>query len=234
MTGEHGEPLGVTTVELCKRYPVLYHMASFGSWPSIAAHGLLSTVSLLELFQVKEPQRTELVTRQRRESVEIIHPKYGKALIRDQKPLSEKNLARCLDGCTAEEWYRVLNERVFFWLDRNRLHTLMSASEYIGKRHTILQLDSASLVQEYENRIELAHMNTGNTRPFPHPRSPATFRPMAAYPYAERKRLPDYSAVVELTVLDGVLDVKDFVLKVEHACIQDGKFKSSETLFKRG
>ncbi len=209
-------------------------MASFGSWPSIAAHGLLSTVSLLELFQVGEPQRTQLVTTQRRESVEITHPKYGKAVIRDQKPLSEKNLARCLDGCTAEEWYRALNERVFFWLDRDRLHTLMSAAEYVGKKHTILQLDSSSLVRKYENQIELAHMNTGNTRPFPHPRSPATFRSMATYPYADRRRLPDYSAIVELTVSGGVPDVKDFVLRAEHACVQDGKFKPSETLFKRG
>lgn len=225
--------MGVTTAELCKRYPVLYHMASFGSWPSIAKHGLLSTVSLVELFQVGEPQRTELITKQRRQSVEITHPKHGKAMIRDQKPLSEKNLARCLNGCTAEEWYRVLNERVFFWLDRDRLHTLMSAAEYVGKKHTILQLDSASLVREYESQIKLAHMNTGNTRPFPHPRSPATFRSMDAYPYPERRRFPDYFAVVELTVLGGVPDVKDFVIKAEHACIENGKFKSSETLFKR-
>jgi len=208
-------------------------MASYGSWPNIATHGLLSTLSLLELFKVAEPQRTELLTKQRRKSVEITHPIHGKAVIRDQKPLSATSLARCLVGCTPEEWYRALNERVFFWLDRDRLYTLMSAAEYVGKEHTILQLDSASIVREYENLIELAHMNTGNTRPFPHPRSPATFRSMTTYPYAERRRLPDYSAVVELTVLGGVRDVKDFVLEAEHACIQDGEFNSLETLFKR-
>lgn len=208
-------------------------MASLGSWPSVAKHGLLSTKSLLDLFEVGEPRRTELLASQRRESVEITHTKYGKATIRDQKPLSAKNLARCLDGCTAEEWYRALNERVFFWLDPDRLYTLMSAAEYVGKKHTILRVHSASLVRRHEARIELAHMNTGNTRPFPHPRSPATFRSMNAYPYAARKRLPDYSAVVELTVLGEVPDVKDFVIKVEHASISNANYKSAETLYER-
>jgi hypothetical protein len=225
--------VGITATELCKRYPVLYHMASFGSWQSIARHGLLSTESLLDLFEVSEPRRTELLTMQRRTSVEITHPKHGKAILRDQKPLSAKNLARCLKGCSAEEWYRSLNQRLFFWLDRERLYTLMSASEYVGKKHTVLQLDSASLVSKYAGRIMLAHMNTGNTRPFPHPRSPATFRSMNDYPYAERKRLPDYSAVVELTVLGGVPDAKDFVTRVEHASITRSKYKPDEVLFTR-
>jgi hypothetical protein len=225
--------VGITATELCKRYPVLYHMASFGSWPSIAKHGLLSTESLLDLFEVPEPRRTDLLTKQRRTSVEITHPKHGRAVIRDQKPLSAENLARCLNGCSAEEWYRTLNERIFFWLGRERLYTLMSAAEYVGKKHTVLQLDSASLVCKYEARITLAHMNTGNTRPYPHPRSPATFRSMNDYPYAERKRLPDYSAVVELTVMGGVPDAKDFVTRVEHASIASSKYKPAELLFTR-
>jgi hypothetical protein len=208
-------------------------MASFGSWPSITKHGLLSTESLLDLFEVPEPRRIELLTTQRRTSVEITHPKHGKAVIRDQKPLSAKNLARCLKGCSAEEWYRTLNERLFFWLDRQRLYTFMSASEYIGKEHTVLQLDSASLVSKHDGRIMLAHMNTGNTRPYPHPRSPATFRSMNDYPYADRKRLPDYSAVVELTVMGGVPDAKDFVTRVEHASIAGSEYKPAEVLFTR-
>lgn len=223
--------MGITAIELCKRYPVLYHMASFGAWPSIAKHGLLSTESLLDLFEVPEPRRTELLTTQRRASVEIPHPMHGRAVIRDQKPLSAKNLARCLKGCSAEEWYRTLNERLFFWLDRERLYTLMSAAEYVGKQHTVLQLDSASLVSKYAGRIMLAHMNTGNTRPYPHPRSPATFRSMSDYPYADRRQLSDYSAVVELTVIGGVPDARDFVIRVEHASIASSKYKTAEVIY---
>ncbi len=226
--------MGVTRDELCKRYPVLYHMAAVGSWPSITNRGLLSTESLLDLFEVGEPERTALLTKQRRELVEINHPKYGRAVIRDQKPLSPKNLAGCLQGCSAEEWYRALNERVFFWLNRKRLYTLMSAAEYVGKEHTVLEIDSAALVTTYEAQIQLAPMNTGNTRPFPHPRSLETFRSMSEYPYQDRRHLSAYFAVVELTVTGGVPDVKDFVTKVEHASISDGGYRVSEVLFERG
>jgi hypothetical protein len=41
--------------ELIDYYPRPYHMAADGSWPSIRAYGLLSTASLVELFEVPEP-----------------------------------------------------------------------------------------------------------------------------------------------------------------------------------
>jgi hypothetical protein len=56
---------------------------------------------------------------------------------------------------------------------------------------------------------------------------------MNDYSYAERKRLPDYSAVVELTVMGGVPDAKDCVTRVEHASIADSEYKSAEVLFTR-
>ena len=225
--------MGITPAELPARYPVLYHMASHGSWPSIQEHGLLSTLGLLNLYEVPEPSRTELLTSQRRKSVPLVHPVHGTAILRDQKPLSERNLARCLTDCNAATWYSILNQRVFFWLDRQRLMTLMSAAEYSGKLHTVIQADTAELVRRHGERIELAHMNTGNTRPFPHPRGRSTFRRMADYPYELRRRLPDYSAVVELTVMDGVPDLRDLAFKVEHAAEVDGRYEVSEVLFER-
>lgn len=225
--------MGITADELSERYPVLYHMASHGSWPSIERHGMLSTWELLLLFGVPDPRRTELMISQRRASVPIAHPRHGVATIRDQKPLSEKSLSRCLTDCDAASWYRTLNSRVFFWLTHRRLMTLMSAKEYAGKLHTVLQIDTAGLVGRYANRIELAHMNTGNTRPYPHPRGLSTFRTMADYPYESRQHLPDNNAVVELTVPSGVPDLHEFVIRVEHAAEVDGRYEVSEVLFQR-
>jgi hypothetical protein len=225
--------MGVTSTDLSRRYPVLYHMASYGSWPSIRTHGLLSTLELLDLFEVPDPTRTELLTSQRRKSVQLAHPVHGTAILRDQKPLSEKNLARCLTDCDAATWYSILNQRVFFWLDHQRLMTLMSAAEYAGRPHTVLQIETAELVRRYEDRIELAHMNTGNTRPFPHPRGRSTFKRMGDYPYELRRHLPDYSAVVELTAAGGVPDLSDFVIRVEHAAEVEGRYEVSEVLFQR-
>jgi hypothetical protein len=206
-------------------------MASLGSWPSIRKHGLLSALALVDLFEIEEPRRTNLLCKQRTRSEPISHPIHGTAWLRDQKPLSAKNLARCLTDCKAKTWYRILNQRVFFWLDRDRLLTLMSASEYIKRPHTILHINAAELVRHYAKKIELAHMNTGNTRPYPHPRGRATFRKLRKYPYAERERLSDYSAIVELTITHGVEDIRKYVQKVEHAKVSGGRYRIVESLW---
>jgi hypothetical protein len=205
-------------------------MASYGSWPSIEKHGLLSTSELLELFQYPAEQRTELLTTQREKSVPIKHPVHGEALLRDQKPLSPENLARCLTDCDDKTWYRLLNERVFFWLDRQRLMTLMSAREYEGKKHTVLKIDTAPLVRKYLHAIEIAHMNTGNTLPFPHKRGCSTFRSLDNYDYEHRRKLPNYSAVVELTVLKGVPDLREYVIQVEHASVSGKAYRVFELI----
>jgi hypothetical protein len=225
--------MGISCDELSQRYPTLYHMASYGSWPVIREHGLLSTLELLGLLSVPEPRRSQLLETQRKESIPIAHATLGVVTIRDQKPLSAKNLARCLTDCDAPAWYKLLNERVFFWLDKRRLVTLMSAGEYSEKPHTVLQVDTHGLVHRYEKQIELAAMNTGNTRPFAHPRGRATFRNMEQYPYEERRRRPDYSAVVELTVIGGVPDIRDYVIRVEHAASVGGQYETSELLFEK-
>ncbi|HEV2989316.1 MAG TPA: hypothetical protein VG759_12800 [Candidatus Angelobacter sp.] len=218
--------------QLTKRYPVLYHMGWYGSWPSIRKFGLLSTSELLNLFQIRDPQRTDLLTKQRRTSVPIFHKVYGSAVLRDQKPLSERNLARCLTDCDATTWYTILNERVFFWLNRDRLLKLMSAAEYVGKPHTIIEIETAAFISQYVPKIELSHINTGNTRPYPHPRGRSTFRKIVDYPYTERRHLSDYSAVVELTVLGGVPDIRKYVRSVEHGMVVKGKYQVIDQLFK--
>jgi hypothetical protein len=199
----------------------------------IQKHGLLSSSKLVELFEVPEPRRTQLLSAQRKESEILSHPTHGTATLRDQKPLSAKNLDRCLHDCDPASWYRILNDRVFFWLDRQRLITLMSAAEYANKEHTVLQIDSSHILKSYEDQIELAHMNTGNTRPFPHPRGRDTFRSLKEYDYARRRKLADYSAIVELTVKGGVTDIHKAVNRVEHAAISKGAYTSKKVLFAR-
>ena len=117
--------------ELARRFPRLYHMAADGSWPSIAERGLLSTTALLDLFEVLEPRRSEIEAPAEPESVVLEHPQHGQVTIRDNKPLLESRLKGCLlDGVTTEEWYRLLNRRVFFWPTRKRVDTLLGAAAY--------------------------------------------------------------------------------------------------------
>ena len=196
--------------QLWEKYPQMFHMAEAGSWPSIRRHGLLSTSALLDLFEVPRKERIAIETRRRPKSVPLKHPVYGRAVIRDQKPLSEKRLAACLHGgITVSQWLLLLNRRVFFWLEETRLDTLRGAQAYRAQRQVVLTVDTRGLVEAHAARILLTHMNTGATRPFAHDRGRDTFCTIGKYAFKERRR------VVELTVARQVRDIKKYVLKVE-------------------
>src|SRR5260221_1026036 len=155
---------------LIRTFPRLFHMADRDSWPSIQKHGLLSTTALLDLFQIDGAKRDALESAHRPECVPILHPKFGRAVIRDQKPMSDKGLLRCLRGLTPKDWYRLLNRKVFFWLHEERLETLLNAEAYWDKGHCVLTVDTRKLVEQHLDRIVLSPMNSGCTRPMPFPR----------------------------------------------------------------
>jgi hypothetical protein len=196
--------------ELLSDCPLLFHMAEVGSWASIRAKGLLSTSALLDIHGVEGAERARIESARRPESVELSPG----VVIRDNGPLNEKNLARCLDGGLAPgDWYRLLNGRVFFWLSRQRLHKLLGAQLYRNKAHEVLEIEARPLVETYRDRIELSPMNSGATGRFPVRRGPTTFRRIADYDYAGRKAR-GLERVVELAVLGGVPDIERFTRRV--------------------
>ncbi|MFC0389708.1 DUF7002 family protein [Muricoccus vinaceus] len=202
--------------ELLRDCPVLYHMAELGSWPSIQRHGLLSTSALLDLFAVSGSRRTAIEARRRPENVAVEHPKLGRAVIRDQKPMDDAGLLRCLqDGLTPEDWYKLLNDRVFMWLTRDRLHRLLTARPYRTLEHDVLELDAAPLVAAHWAQITLSPINSGATKPFPRDRGKDTFLSIADYPYAHwRGKRKAGERAVELAVTGGIPDVGPFVRRV--------------------
>ncbi|MGD1079885.1 MAG: hypothetical protein ABR881_16295 [Candidatus Sulfotelmatobacter sp.] len=214
--------MGVTPEELSQTYPRLYHMADAQSWESIQKHGLLSTSSLLDLFGVEGREREDIESRRRPESVPIVHEKYGRAVVRDNKPIIESKLRTALKNCTLEQWYRLLNKFVFFWLTPERLQTLLCARGYRDHPHAVLTVETLPFVRKYEQRIVLSPMNSGNTQPIAHERSPETFKKMRDYPFQERAHRDHYYQVVELAVEAGA-DVTESVLSVDLMhCTGDG------------
>lgn len=201
---------------LLRDNPTLFHMAEAGSWPSIRRHGLLSTSALLDLYGVRGVARERIERRRRPEGVPLSAPGLEGALVRDQKPLGEEGLRRCLrDGMAPEDWYAILNHRVFFWLSRRRLDALRHARPYRHLAHDMLELDAAALVAACRDRVALAPINTGFTGRAPAARGPDTFRSIADYPFAEQKRRRGRAdAVVELTVQGGVPDIERLVRRV--------------------
>jgi hypothetical protein len=215
-------PLGVTVDELAEAYPRLYHMAESGSWPSIRRHGLLSTSSLLSLFEVRGGARAKIESAHRPVSVPIRHSEHGVAVVRDQIPMRDADLAKCLrDGITPRDWYELLNSMVFFWLSEERLETLLGARAYRDKSHTVLILDTRALVRDCAPRVMLSPMNSGATRPVAHPRGRETFLPLAKYPFKARRKRSRANAVVELAVTGGILDVERCVIEVVERSIAE-------------
>ncbi|GGE21488.1 hypothetical protein GCM10011390_46010 [Aureimonas endophytica] len=200
--------------ELLADCPRLFHMAEAGSWPAIRRHGLLSTSALLDLCDVAPERRPAIEAARRPAGIELQGPDGERILIRDNKPINDAALARVLDGgLVPEDWYRLLNGRVFFWLSEKRLRRLLEAGSYRAARHDVLTLDARALVEAHRDRIALSPINSGTTGRFPQRRGPETFRAIPDYPYAEwRRKRSKGERVVELTVDHGVPDVERFVL----------------------
>jgi hypothetical protein len=54
---------------------------------------------------------------------------------------------------------------------------------------------------------------------------------MKDYDYKRRRKLGNYSSVVELTVIGGVADIQKDVDRVEHASMATGTYATKEVLF---
>jgi hypothetical protein len=205
------------TEDLISQFPRLYHMAEHGTWNGIRERGLLSTTALLDSFEVDGEERYQIESRHRRESVTISHPQLGSAVIRDQKPMSDAALIKCLQGMTPREWYETLNRKVFFWLSWGRLLGLLSARAYRNRRHCVLTIDTAQMLERHLPQITLSPINSGCTVPNPQRRGPSTFLPIATYPFDEwTKKRSRSQAVVELAVEYAVPDIAEIVIRVDH------------------
>ena len=218
----------MTGGELAALYPCLYHMAEDGAWPSIRHHGLLSTSALLDLYRVEGDAREAVEGRRRPAGVTLTREGLPGAVVRDQKPMTDAALRRCLDdGLTPSDWYRMLNGRVFLWPSPRRLGTLLDA--YRGLTHTVLTLDTASLVAVHGGTIALSPYNSGSTMRNAPRRGRNTFLPLADYPLAAwRARRSAAEAVAEVTVPGAVRDAARHTVLVER--VRDG---AREVLWRR-
>jgi hypothetical protein len=202
--------------EFVDLYPRLYHAAHVDAWPSIEAHGLLSTTALLDLFEICGFERVFIESTRRPESVIIEHPRYGQAVIRDNKPITDSQLARCLTGMAPADYYRLLNQRVFFWPTTERLENHLGARLNRHDFQLVLTVDTAALLGHNSERIRLSPINSGATFRRAAPRGPATFVPIADYDFTARRRLRGLAgALAEVTIEHRVVDLSAALIEVE-------------------
>ncbi|HET8840185.1 MAG TPA: hypothetical protein VFN35_01900 [Ktedonobacteraceae bacterium] len=211
---QHGDRLFQTPLPAS-----LYHLADVENWPSIQHHGLLSTSALLDLTGIQGEKRWQIEQSQRLQQTNLA----SGILVRDQRPIAPAALERCLRGMTIHEWYALLNARIFFWLDTDRLNRMLKAN---GRRpQVVMVLDTRQLLAAYADRIELTPINTGNTRRQPALRGRQTFVPYRTW--LESRWLSETEALgtsgrsrshhpAELTVLGAMPDVMTFVKHTQH------------------
>ena len=206
------------TSTLSKSLPsILYHLTQIENWPSIERYGLLSTQALLDLARLDEIERERVGHQHRAERVLLPDG----VVISDQKPMPPTALKRCLHDMTPEQWYKLLNSKIFFWLDTERLGRLRRV--YRAQPQILIRIDTERLLARYAERIALTPINTGNARRQPAQRGTSTFVPYKTWLESgwvsetealhTRARLRSHPPA-ELTVDYAVPDVLDFVIDV--------------------
>ncbi len=133
-------------------------------------------------------------------------------VVRDQKPLNHKKLAHCLIDMSVPEWLATLDSRVFFWPTEKRVRTLLNARTYRGRKHLVIAVDTAAVLESYESTVELSPINSGSTSYDAKPRGHRTFLPLSEYPFEERRQIRGRNeAVAEVTVRHSVPEVEELV-----------------------
>ena len=196
--------------EIITRHPLLYHMAEPGTWENLQRQGLLSTVALLRLFNVGEPQRSDVGSRYRGSRVVIRHCDYGCAVIREQTPMPPGKLRLALTDMDPSEWYTLLNGKVFFWSTESRLVSFLRARSHRDRPHDVLTVCTRSLVEQYATEITLSPINSGTVRVPTHRRGSDTFQTIAEYACRTK---PECFA--ELAVEGCVPDMERHTLSVD-------------------
>jgi hypothetical protein len=208
--------------KLIELYPRVYHMAERGAWDSIRTHGLMSATAVLDHLAIEGGDRARFESEHRNQKMDVRAGHPSNIVLRDQKPMPEGRLIQALtDGTTPRQWYELINQKVFFWAEEQRLHRLLGARDYRRLEHDVLTLDSATFIPAYSEAIWLCHMNSGNTWPMPHRRGTEIFRRIPDYP-VKRSGKP-IKTVVELVVDYAVTNIAEYVVEVR-------RMQSSEVL----
>jgi hypothetical protein len=198
--------------------PHVFHLAEEANLPLIQQYGLLSASALLDLAGIQGEERIRLERRQRLTHVTLPNGLY----LRDQKPMPSQALSRCLIGMDPTEWYELINSKVFFWLDPDRLNRQRRACE--PRPQVVLVVDTGRLLDRHAERVSLSPFNTGNARRKPALRGPNTFVPYTSWRESaweneaaglRTRPRPRSHRPVELTVDGTVPDIMELVIHAD-------------------
>jgi hypothetical protein len=143
-----------------KARPYLYHLTYLENSEYIIRDKFLySTVEIIRMTKNKDYEG--ILKEKRTDKKEVIFS--GKKIfIRDQRPISEKALKKCLtDDWTCEQFYYHLNDRIFFWCKVDRLQRHFN--RYESENPIIFRFKSEEIF-DLNKHAKFANINTGATR----------------------------------------------------------------------
>jgi hypothetical protein len=191
----------------------IYHLADERNWLSIQKHGLLSSALML-----KKHGLDKWISCHRTENLQL--PDY--TIIRDQRPMPPTALSRCLaQGLTPNDWYALLNQRIFFWIALERLHRQRQAC---NTPQYILTIDTERLLAKHAWHAAVTPFNTGNAKRAAARRGAASFVPYDTWLNSGwdseaialgTKPRPLNHKPVEFTITDAVPDIFNFIIDVQ-------------------
>lgn len=152
----------------------VYHIAEADNWPSIQRDGLLSATALFERAGARAEDRSAV---EKHRAVRAVLS--DGTVIRDQSPMPPAGLKPCLRGLTPTQWYRLLNSKVFFWFDEDRVARHLQACRRTAQ--VVLTIDAEALLARHAGRASVTPFNTSNARRRPAVRGRATFVPWATW-----------------------------------------------------
>lgn len=192
-----------------------FHIADAENWNSIQRTGLHSTTALITRDGLSAEEARPFAT-YRAQGMRLP----SGAVIRDQSPMPPSALMRCLDaGLTPQAWYDLVNGKVFFWLQIERLNRHLAACR--ARPQVVVAVDLRALLARHGQSAFLTPFNVGNARRRPAPRGLRTFVPFAVWlerrweteaPRNSRARARSHLPA-EIAVEGSVPDLMDFVLE---------------------
>jgi hypothetical protein len=166
-----------------KHFPRLYHLTFASNLPSIREHCLLSPQALAHRYSFS-PEESTAILESRRRCIQQLHG----VTIRDQRAAQEWRMRSCLVGITAAEWITLLNSKIFFFVSRQKADVF--AESYAAYDNLLIEVDTAALLATYAEHASLCRINSGSFLYNPRPRGRASFIPLDAYSYKNKRDTP--------------------------------------------
>ena len=195
-------------------FPTLYHLTFAVNLDGLRTHGLHSTASLAALHQAS-PADLEAAVFHRRRAIQTLASPLGHATLRDQHTATESLMKSCLVQISIPEWLALLNSKVFFFVDPDRMARLQKS--YSAYPQILLETDTRALLEAHAAHATLSRINTGSFIRRPTPRGRNSFIPFADYTYKNKRDLPaELSFDCPIPHILQISSVRELPAQAEH------------------